>query len=216
VANTESFADPEFSNTEFPADPEFVVEVDQAKVRAARRRVLRLHGVSAWASLIGAVLIAGLTVPLLFLGADYVVLWLLFPVLIFLFDGTRKLSKVRRVRRMFDERGVAPTAMRISGAGLRCGIDAAPDSIFLPWSAVAGFLLRKYFGREILVLVMMPGVGPGTPGVEGLNHPDVKAVLGRKVHGVVGPRFAVAVLRRSVPEISQALFHYSGGRVWVR
>ena len=222
-SNWKFSADPEVSvnsksavNPESSAAPEFVVEVDQAKLLRAQRRVLRLQSSSAWVSLVGSAMIAGLSVPLLYLSAYYLVPLMLLPALLFSYDGIRKLRRIRRARQLLGERGTASVAMRISAAGLRCGIDAVSDWIVLPWSALAGVRLHTYFGRQSLVLELAPGVGIDTPGVEGLDHPDVRAVLRRRVHGAIGPRYAVGVLRRSVPEISQALFHYSGGRVWVR
>lgn len=215
VPGAEFPAGSEFPAAEFVVGSEFVVEVDQIKLLRAQRRALRLQSSSAWVSLVGAALIAGLAVPLLFLSAYHLVPLILLPALLFLYDGVRKLRRIRTARGLLSERGMAAVALRISATGLRCGIDAV-DSIVLPWAALAGVRLHTYLGQQALVLELAPGVGADTPGVEGLDHPDVRAVLRRKVHGAIGPRYAVAVLRRSVPEISQALFHYSGGRVWVR
>jgi hypothetical protein len=103
--------------------------------------------------------------------------------------------------------------MRISADGLRCSIDAAPDSLFLPWHAIAGFHRRRWRGRWSLVLDLAPGVTAATPGVVGLDHPDVQRVLQRKVLGIRGLRFAVNSLRQPVGEIDQALAYFSNGRV---
>ncbi len=194
---------------------EFTVEVDQDAVRRARTTTLRALTSSAWVTLVGAGVIAGLTVVLVSLAGP-VGLVNAVPAVLLGASGTRSLRKVRELRALWAAQGVTPVAMRMSPAGLRLSIDAAPDSIFLPWAAVQGMRLVSRLGRQILVVDLAPGVGPGSPGVTGLEHPDVQRVLNHKVMGVKGLRTAVRVLRQPVPAIDQALAGYTGGRVRVR
>jgi hypothetical protein len=194
---------------------EFVVEVDQDAVKRARTTMLRAMTVSAWVSLVGAAIIAGLTAVLLRLAGPVVLLNAV-AALLLATSGTRTLRNLRNLRAVWADLGVAPVAMRLSGTGLRLSIDAAPDSIFLPWSTVQGFRLVRRGGHRVLVVDLAPGIGVGSPGVTGLEHPDVQRVLNRKVLGVKGLRTAVAVLNQPVSAIDQALAHYTGGRVRVR
>jgi hypothetical protein len=194
---------------------EFVVEVDQGAVKRARTTMLRATAVSAWANLVGAGIIAGLSAVLLRLAGPVGLLSAAVALLLGL-SGARSLRKLRHLRAAWADLGVAPVAMRMSGAGLRLSIDAAPDSIFLPWSTVQGLRLVGRGGRQVLVVDLAPGVGVGSPGVAGLEHPDVQRVLNREVLGVKGLRTAVSVLRQPVSAIDQALAHYTDGRIRVR
>ncbi|MDG4788983.1 hypothetical protein O7626_24145 [Micromonospora sp. WMMD1102] len=194
---------------------EFEVEIDQDAVRRARARVLRATALSAWVSLVGAGIIAALTAGLL-TTAGPVFLLNAVPALLLGASGAHNLRRRRNLRATWSRQGIAPVAMRLSGAGLRLSIDAAPDSIFLPWSTVQGVRLVRRRGQQLLVLDLAPGVGPGSPGVTGLEHPDVQRVLNSKVLGVKGLRTAVRVLRQPVSAIDQALAARTGGRVRVR
>ena len=194
---------------------EFVVEVDQLAVQRARTTMLRATTVSAWANLVGAGIIAGLSAVLLGLASPVGPLYAAAALLLGM-SGARSLRNLRNLRAAWAGLGVAPVAMRMSGAGLRLSTDAAPDSIFLPWSTVQGLRLVGRGGHQVLVVDFAPGVGVGSPGVAGLEHPDVQRVLNRKVLGVKGLRTAVAVLNQPVSAIDQALAHYTGGRVRVR
>lgn len=194
---------------------EFVVEIDQDAVKQARMRMLRATALSAWVSLVGAGIIAGLTAGLLTIAGP-VGLLNAAPALLLGWSGAHSLRRRRNLRATWAGQGVAPVAMRLSGAGLRLSIDAAPDSIFLPWSTVQGFRLVSRRGQQLLVVDLAPGVGPGSPGVTGLEHPDVQRVLNSKVLGIKGLRTAVRVLRQPVSAIDQALAGHTGGRVRVR
>ncbi|WP_144122810.1 hypothetical protein [Catellatospora sichuanensis] len=194
---------------------EFTVEVDRDAVIRARITTLRAMTISAWVSLAGAGMIAGLAAVLVAIAGPIGLVNVL-PAVLFGVSGARTLRNVRELRALWAGQGVAPVAMRLSEAGLRLSIDAAPDSIFLPWAAVQGLRLVSRLGRQVLVVDLAPGVGPGSPGVTGLEHPDVQRVLTNKVLGVKGLRTAVRVLRQPVSAIDQALAGYTAGRVRVR
>jgi hypothetical protein len=168
---------------------EFVVEVDQDAVRRARKWTLRALTVSAWTQLVAAGIIAGLSAWLLTIAGS-VGLMEAVPAVLLGASGARSLHNLRNLRAAWAG-GVAPVAMRLSHAELRLSIDAAPDSIFLPWPTVQGLRLVSQFGQKFLVVDLAPGVESGTPGVTGMEHPDVQRVLKRKVLGIKGPRTAV-------------------------
>ncbi|MGS2811245.1 hypothetical protein [Nocardia sp. MW-W600-9] len=134
---------------------------------------------------------------------------------IFGVDGVVKLRRRDRLRTTWQTMGVAPAAMRLSPAGLRLSIDAAPDSIFLPWETVRGLRLHRRPGAHLLVVDLFPGVGRGTRGVSGLDHADVRRVLDRRVGGVQGLRTAVHLLDQPVAAIDHVAAQLTGGRVRV-
>jgi hypothetical protein len=193
---------------------EYVVETDQDAVLRARAVTIRAKTVSAVVYLVGAGLITCAAVGLTAVaGATN---WLGFvPAVMLCFAGAQNLRAARSLRAVWTEYGVVPVAMRLSPAGLRMSIDAAPDSVFLPWETVRGFHRHRRRGRQLLVLDLMPGVMATTPGVTGLGHPDVQRVLHHKVFGVKGLRVAVEVLRQPVAAIDQKLAAFTGGRVRV-
>lgn len=193
---------------------EFVVEVDQEAVRRARATMLRRQTLSGWFSLVGAGVLAGLAVVLSQSAGVAGLLGLVAAILVG-FNGVWALLAARRLRAAWAARPVAPVAMRISPGGLRLSIDAAPDSIFLPWPAVQGFHRINRLGEQVLVLDLTPGVTPASPGVTGLDHPDVQRVLARRTQGTRGLRFAARVLRQPPGTIDQALAACTGGRVRV-
>lgn len=194
---------------------EFVVEVDRDAVLRARATMVRTHTLSGWISLVGAGFLAAMVVVLVEL-AGVVGLLNLMPAGLIGLNGARMLRRAGRLRVVWAAQGVAPVAMRVSPAGLRVSIDAAPDSIFLPWPVVQGFRMDRRLGQQVLVLDLMPGVTSATPGVTGLDHPDVQRVLQHKVHGTKGIRFAVQVLRQRPAAIDQALAECTDGRVRIR
>ncbi|GAB4055235.1 hypothetical protein [Catellatospora paridis] len=200
---------------EYRTVDEFTVEVDQDAVLRARTMTLRALTSSAWVGLVGAGLIAGLAAVMLAIAGPLGLINAV-PAVLLGASGARSLRRVRELRALWAGQGVAPVAMRLSAAGLRLSIDAAPDSIFLPWAAVQGMRLVRRLGQQVLVVELAPGVGPGSPGVTGLEHPDVQRVLNRKVLGVRGLRTAVRVLRQPVSAIDQALAGFTDGRVRVR
>ncbi len=192
------------------------MDVDQEAVVRARVRTLRLMRVAAWTNLISAAVVVGLVGMGAAIAYSTPLLILLFPAVTLAFSGNYVLWSIGRTRRTWETTGISPLAFRMSPAGLRCSIDAAPDSIFLPWNAVVGFRLRRWRGGPRLILDLMPGVTPTTPGVQGLEHPDVQRILHKKVHGTKGLRYAISTLRQPVAAIDQALASFSGGRVRVR
>lgn len=195
---------------------EFVVEVDQRAVARARATTLSTLAVAAVSSLVGGGLIVGLSVAMVVGTRLYMFGAMAAPGLVLGYDGIRRLARRRRLRDMWAATGIAPVAMRFTVDGLRCGTDAAPDSIFLPWNTVAGLHLATWRGQQSLVIDLMPGVTPATPGVRGLEHPDVQRVLHHAALGTKGLRVATRVLRQPVPMIDRALASFTAGRVRVR
>jgi hypothetical protein len=202
-----------------PEESEFIAEIDREAVLSARRRTLRTLRASAWVQMAGSalfVVIAALTAMHVPSGAAWKVTWLvLLPGPILWIRSWRQYAAVRHLEGTWNTMGVPAVAMRMSAHGLRCSIDAAPDHLFLPWSAITGFRLRTWRGQQILVLELAPGLKAGTPGVSGLDHPDVQRVLHHKVFGVQGLRFAVSTLRQPLEEIDRALAHFTQGRVHI-
>ncbi|MEV0062233.1 hypothetical protein [Nocardia sp. NPDC050718] len=193
---------------------EFVVGVDAVAVQRSRESVLRLGAVAAWVGLVTAVFVAAITALLVWLAGPIGLVQL--PVVaIFGVDGVRKLRRLRELRATWQAQGVPPTAMRLSPAGLRLSIDAAPDSVFLPWATVQGLRLHRKLGNDLLVIDLFPGVGPETGGVRGLEHPDVQRVLRKKVGGTKGLRTAVRILDQPVAAIDHVAAQLTGGRVRV-
>ncbi|MQA97168.1 MAG: hypothetical protein GEV11_21935 [Streptosporangiales bacterium] len=199
---------------------EYVVEVDQDVVAAARVRTLRLLRISAWTGVVGGGLIlvlAGVMAALATgpLGGTGFMLAALMavPGVILLASERKKFARIRELQATWERYGLPDVAMRMSAQGLRISVDTAPDHVFLPWLAVAGFHVRTWRGQQLLMLGLAPGVTPASPGVIGLDHPDVQRVLSRKVLGVKGLRFAVPTLRRPLPEIDQAAAYFTQGRV---
>lgn len=119
----------------------------------------------------------------------------------------------RRLRELWNAMDVPAVAMRMSAQGLLCSTSNPTDQLFLPWPVVTGFQLKRWRRQRFLVLGLAPGVTPSTPGVSGLDHPDVQRVLHRKEFGIKGIRFAVSTLRPPIEEIDQALAHFTQGRV---
>ncbi|GAA1657627.1 hypothetical protein GCM10009765_03920 [Fodinicola feengrottensis] len=200
------------------------MQVDQGVVAQARATTLRALTFSAGVSLVGGGLILGIGILVGFLiatvgGEPLQAFWLgpiVVPGLFLTYDGCRKRARIRRLRTTWAASGIAPVAMRFSPLGLRASIDAAPDSVFLPWSTVAGLRRHAWRGQQSLVIDLMPGVSPATPGVQGIAHPEVQRVLHRKVLGTTGLRVATRVLRQPVPEIDQALAAFTSGRLRIR
>jgi hypothetical protein len=180
---------------------EYVVETDLAAVARSRAFTLRSGRQGGWVSLIGGGLILGTAAALAVGVGQY--FWAVaeaVPGLIFGADGARKLAEVRSLRAQWQLEDLPPVAMRLSAAGLRCGA----DSVFLPWSAVAGIRRTRRRRQWSLVVDLAPGVTDATPGVEGLStHPDAL-------------RFKEASLRRRHEEIDQAMSHFTNGRVRIR
>jgi hypothetical protein len=197
------------------AEREFVVTVNRDQIAQARKQVLaKLNSFGAVTMLLGAV-IAGFAPVYLAMSNNRGAIMIGVIGLIVLWFGVIRLIMGRRLSRSWERVGISPVAMRIGAAGLRCSIDAAPDSIFLPWHTIARVWLFRRGGRENIVLDLAPGTTTQTAGVEGLEHPKVQRILHTKVLGITGLRYAVSTLEQPVPTISQAMFQASGGRVWI-
>ncbi len=200
--------------------PEYLVETDRDAVARARTTVRRTLLVTAWVTAVGAGLIIGLTLWQT-TRVDEGMRWSLallsaVPGLGFATVAGRQFLAVRRLQEGWQANGILPVAARISAAGFRCGVEGAPDSVFLPWHALTGLRLMNLRGGRALVLELAPGVDRSTPGVIGLDHPDVQRALNSKVLGASGLRFAVSTLRQPLGEIDRAPAHYTGGRVRIR
>lgn len=198
---------------------EYVVEVDQDAVLAARNRVLRTLRVSAWIGVLGGgalLLLAGVFAGFFAGRVDGALVWAAFlatPGLVLAISEGRRFARIRGLQATWRRTGVPQVAMRLSAQGLALGIDAAPEHVFLPWPAVAGLRVQRSYGQSLLMIDLAPGVTPASPGVSGLGHPDVQAVLRKKVLGVRGLRVAVRTLRRPLQEIDQAAAYFTQGRV---
>lgn len=202
---------------------EYVVGLDREVVLAARATTLRLLRVSSWTGLVGGALILGLGVLMAVLltgpmavgpGGLLMAALIAVPGVILLFNERGKLARIRELNAAWSAHPIPPAAMRMSAQGLTVSIDAAADHVFLPWPAVAGLRVRPFRGKRLLMVDLVPGA-PGAPGVRGLDQPDVRRVLDKKVMGVRGIRFAVETLTRPLSEIDQAAAHYTQGRVRV-
>lgn len=195
---------------------EFVVAVNREVIVRARKRVTLALAGSGVNSLIVAAGVAAASIFLLIDSGPSNALFLGFAVALAA-NGGHTFHRLRRLRRTWRAQGVLEVAMRVSRAGLRLGIDAAPDSIFLPWHVVAGLHLGSMLGRVTLVVDLAPGVDASTPGTSGLGHPDVQRALRRPRWFRPYPlQYALRTLRQPVPVIDQALAYYSDGRVRVR
>ncbi|MEV0702138.1 hypothetical protein AB0I53_30070 [Saccharopolyspora sp. NPDC050389] len=193
---------------------ELVVEVDARTVAQGRTIVLRSRRTSAWTTSIAAGIITGLGVGgALTLPANWLVMLMIaFPGLLLALDAGRQFAATRRLRETWQRAGIPAVAMRISAAGLHCSNEAAP-AVFLPWPAVAGIHLKRRLGQPMLVLELAPGTTAATPGVVGLDHPDVQRALRTKTLGVRGLWFGVRSLRQPLEEIDRAFAHFTNGRV---
>lgn len=197
---------------------EYVVGLDHTVVLAARRRMLAAVRASAWAGTIGGALILLLAAGLAgFLGGSALLVasFIAVPGVILLVSERRQFARLRELRATWNAHRIPDVAMRMSPQGLTLSIDVAAEHVFLPWAAVAGFQVRPYRGKRMLMLDLAPGVGPRSPGVEGLDHPDVQRVLTQEVLGLRGIRFAEETLTRPISDIDQAAAYLTQGRVRV-
>ncbi|MGH3426709.1 MAG: hypothetical protein ACRDQZ_03960 [Mycobacteriales bacterium] len=197
------------------AEQEFVVTVNRDQIAQARKQALaKLNSFGAVMMVLGAV-IAGFAPVYFVMSNNRGAIMIGIVGLVVLWFGFIRLIMGGRLSRSWERIGISPVAMRIGPAGLRCSIDAAPDSIFLPWHTVARVWLFRRGGRENIVLDLAPGTTPQTAGVAGLEQSEVQRILHTKVLGITGLRYAVSTLEQSVPAISQAMFQASGSRVWI-
>ncbi|MGW4246598.1 hypothetical protein [Nocardia sp. NPDC004722] len=194
---------------------DFVVGADIAVVGRARTRTLRIGVIFAGFELAMAVVISMLAALMVWLVGAVGLLNL--PSAVFLaVDAIRKLRRLRRLRDVWAAVGIPRTAMRMSTGGLTLSIDAMADHIFLPWDAVLGLRLHRWLGADLLVVDLYPEVDDETPGVVGLDHPDVQRMLHNRIHGTVGLRISLRILDQPVAALDQAAAHFTTGRIRVR
>ncbi|MEV0054637.1 hypothetical protein AB0H34_29530 [Saccharopolyspora shandongensis] len=199
---------------ELNAAPEFVVEIDAGTVARGRTVILRSRRASAWTSSIAAGIIIGLGggVALAFPDNWPLMLLIALPGVFLALEAGRQFTAVRRLQEAWRQAGIPAVAMRISATGLHCSNEAAP-AVFLPWPAIAGIHLKRRLGQQMLVLELAPGTTATTPGVVGLDHPDVQRALRKKTLGVRGLWFGVRPLRQPLEQIDRAFAHFTGGRL---
>ena len=201
-------------------DVEYVVGADESA--ALRMRAETLGTLERWTSIsVGVAVFAPCLALLLVVGgggwvsdatrlASVVVAAVVTPA-----GAIAARRGIEQARRFADAPGAGSVAMRLTGHGVRCGTDMAPDSIFLPWAVVTGARREDVRGLDLLILEVDPAP-TGTPGVDGLDTPEVQRMLRPKPRGLGGIGFATSVLRRPVAEIDEALGRFTDGRVLVR
>ncbi|EXU65644.1 hypothetical protein Z951_24255 [Streptomyces sp. PRh5] len=198
---------------------EYIVTSDPEAVSRVRASLLRTLPVAAWAGVAGAaVIIAAVVLLLVTLGPSASQLWVLvfaWPAVFFLYDARRRFAALRRLKRTWAVKDVSPVAMRLSPDGLRCTIDAAPDPVVLPWSAIAQVRIKGQ-GLSSVRVDLTPGVSATTPGVSGLDQPEARTRMRRTWKGRTRLGFAVYALREPLSDINQALGHFSNGRIGIR
>ncbi|WP_262701171.1 MULTISPECIES: hypothetical protein [Streptomyces] len=173
---------------------EYVVTSDPEAVSRVRASLLRTLPVAAWAGVAGAaVIIAAMVLLFVTVGAGASRLWVLvfaWPAVLFLYDARRRFTALRRLKRTWAVKGVSPVAMRLSPEGLRCTIDAAPEPVVLPWSAIAQVRVTGQ-GLSAVRVDLVPGVSATTPGVSGLDQPEARTRMRRTWKGRTRLRFAI-------------------------
>ncbi|MFI0773646.1 hypothetical protein [Streptomyces sp. NPDC021212] len=207
---------------------EYVVKTDPGAVARARASLLRALPRTAWAGLIGTVcvlLLLGGAFSLVFasgadstFGTELVLVLVLSGALLQLREGKRRFAAIRRLRQTWAVKEISPVAMRVTGEGLWCVLDAAPEPVFLPWAAVTHLQVKKRERLSVLMVALVPDAATA-PGVTGLDQPEVRSRTQRNRKGVSRLHLAVFPLLRhpvSETEIDRALGHFSGGRVRVR
>lgn len=202
------------------SDVEFVVRADEGA--ALRLRAETLVTLERWTSIsVGVAVFAPCLALLLVVGgggwvsdatrlASVVIAAVVTPA-----GAIAARRGIEQARRFGDAPGAGPIAMRLTGTGVRCGTDLAPESIFLPWAVVAGAREENLRGLDLLVLEVEPGTTPATPGVEGLDPAEVQRSLRPRPRGLGGIGFSTSVLRRPVADIDEALGRFTDGRVRV-
>ncbi|MEU0839022.1 hypothetical protein ABZ370_06070 [Streptomyces sp. NPDC005962] len=206
---------------------EYVVTTDPGAVARMRAASLRSLPWSAWSGVVGSVFMLVVmvgTVYFVYTTAVHATTTLLITLLmitcfvpIYLRDSTRRFAALRRLKQTWAVKEISPVAMRVTDEGLWCVVDAAPEPVFLPWAAVANVQVKGRGRLSVLLVALAPGA-PTTPGVSGLNQPEVKSRTRRNRKGVSRLHLAVHSPLQPVSEseIDQALGHFSGGRVRVR
>ncbi|MGV9847648.1 hypothetical protein ACWDWU_02440 [Streptomyces sp. NPDC003442] len=198
---------------------EYIVTSDPEAVSRVRASLLCTLPVAAWAGVAGAaVIIAAMVLLLVTLGLSASQLWVLvfaWPAVFILYDARRRFTALRRLKRTWAVKDVSPVAMRLSPEGLRCTIDAAPDPVVLPWSAIARMRIKGQ-GLSAVRVDLTPGVSATTPGVSGLDQPEARVRMRRTWKGRTRLGFAIYALREPLSDIDQALGHFSNGRIGIR
>ncbi|MBD3004118.1 hypothetical protein [Streptomyces sp. 5-10] len=198
---------------------EYIVTSDPEAVSRVRASLLRTLPVAAWAGVAGAaVIVAAVVLLLIALGPSASQLWVLvfaWPAALLLYDARRRFAALRRLKRTWAVKDVSPVAMRLSPEGLRCTIDAAPEPVVLPWSAIDRMRVTGQ-GLSAVRVDLTPGVSATTPGVSGLDQPETRTRMRRTWKGRTRLRFAIYALREPLSDIDQALGHFSNGRIGIR
>lgn len=188
---------------------EFVVEADPDVVARTRAVLLRSKRGSAWSTAVGGCLILAIAIGTTAItGFGLVSLpmaGLVVAGLILVADARRQFTAVRRMQATWTAIGIPPEVLHLSAAGLRCRVDIAPEPCFLPWSSVAKVSLH---GGRLFAVELAPGVTSATPGVSGLDQPEVRRALRRREL-----RFPLSSLRRPPEEIDRALTAFTAGRL---
>ncbi|MFB9833931.1 hypothetical protein [Actinoallomurus acaciae] len=188
---------------------EFVVEADPDAVARTRGALLRSKRRSAWTTAVGGCLVLGIAVGTTAIaGLGLVTLPMAGQVvggLILVADSRRQFTAVRRMQATWAAIGIPQEVLHLSAAGLRCRVDVAPAPCFLPWPSVAKVSLH---GGRLFAVELAPGVTAATPGVSGLDQPEVRRALRRRAL-----RFPLGSLRRPPEEIDRALTAFTAGRL---
>ncbi|WUA07900.1 hypothetical protein OG225_38570 [Nocardia sp. NBC_01377] len=133
----------------------------------------------------------------------------------FAYFAIRRLRAFRQLRDTWRAGGIPPWAMRMSGHGLEINSDADSESVFLPWGTVQGFRSHQWRRQHFIVVDIFPGVDAKTPGVIGLEAPDVQRALRKHIFGTKGLRFALRNLDQPVSAVDHAAAYFTAGRVRV-
>ncbi len=209
-------------------EPEYVVRTDPGAVARARASSLRLLPRSAWAGVAGTVfvllILGGATYLIFASGADptfgtkMVLVLCLSGALLQLREGKHRFAAIRRIKQTWAVREISPVAMRVTGEGLWCVVDEAPEPVFLPWASVTHLQVKRRERLSVLLVALIPNAATA-PGVTGLDQPEVRRRTGRNGKGVWRLSVPVFPLHRhpvSETEIDRALGHFSRGRVRIR
>ena len=106
--------------------------------------------------------------------------------------------------------------MRISTEGVWSNVDTVREGLFLPWNAIVGFRVKRRVGEQLLFIDLADNVTPQTPGVIGLDHPDVQRALRTRVlFGIKGLRVNVRSIGQPLGEVNHALSYFGNGKVQI-
>lgn len=201
-----------------PFPQPFVVRLDRATVIAKRAGARRANRVSLGISIVGGVILLALGVLSLAwaLTSDGSLVLGLIGVagLAFLGGAVAQARVLRRARPWYEATDLPDEIIRMTPDGMQLGSESAAEPVWLPWPAVAGFRYGQSFGQPILTLLLTPGVTPATPGVRGLDQPEVASAFGpgRRRRGIF---YGLAALDQSVEAIDAAMRSFTNGRAGV-